>query len=29
MRCGFEGYLTKPIDFRELLALLDRHSQIT
>jgi PAS domain S-box-containing protein len=29
MRSGFEGYLTKPIDFRGLLALFDRHSQIT
>jgi len=28
MRCGFEGYLTKPINFRELLAVLDRHSPI-
>ena len=27
MRCGFEGYLTKPINFRELLAVLDKHSQ--
>jgi PAS domain S-box-containing protein len=27
MRCGFEAYLTKPINFRELLAVLDRHSQ--
>lgn len=27
MRHGFEGYLTKPIDFRELLTLLDAHSQ--
>jgi CheY-like chemotaxis protein len=26
MRCGFEAYLTKPIDFGELLALLDAHS---
>ena len=23
MRCGFDGYLTKPIDFEKLLALLD------
>ena len=29
MRSGFEGYLTKPIDFRELLALLDAHSRNT
>ena len=27
MRCGFEGYLTKPINFRELLAVLDKHGQ--
>jgi CheY-like chemotaxis protein len=27
MRCGFESYLTKPINFRELLAVLDKHSQ--
>ncbi|MEP6873360.1 MAG: PAS domain S-box protein [Burkholderiales bacterium] len=27
MRCGFEGYLTKPINFRELLAVLDKHVQ--
>ncbi|CAN5137154.1 hypothetical protein BH11PSE9_BH11PSE9_02750 [soil metagenome] len=27
MRCGFDGYLTKPIDFRELLATLDTYSQ--
>ena len=27
MRCGFEAYLTKPINFRELLALLDSYSQ--
>ena len=26
MRCGFEAYLTKPIHFGELLALLDAHS---
>jgi len=25
MRCGFEAYLTKPIDFSELLRLLDAH----
>jgi CheY-like chemotaxis protein len=24
MRCGFESYLTKPINFRELLAVLDK-----
>ena len=27
MRCGFEAYLTKPVDFGELLALLDAHSE--
>ena len=27
MRCGFESYLTKPIKFEELLAILDKHSQ--
>ncbi len=27
MGCGFEGYLTKPIKFEELLAMLDKHSQ--
>ncbi|HUG25082.1 PAS domain-containing hybrid sensor histidine kinase/response regulator [Piscinibacter sp.] len=27
LRCGFEGYLTKPINFPELLAVLDQHSQ--
>ncbi len=27
MACGFETYLTKPINFEELLALLDAHSQ--
>ena len=26
MRSGFETYLTKPIDFEELLAMLDRHA---
>lgn len=25
--CGFESYLTKPIVFEELLAMLDKHSQ--
>jgi PAS domain S-box-containing protein len=25
--CGFESYLTKPINFEELLAMLDKHSQ--
>ena len=29
MGCGFESYLTKPINFEELLAMLDRHSQET
>jgi CheY-like chemotaxis protein len=27
MRCGFEGYLTKPMKVRELLAVLDSHNQ--
>jgi CheY-like chemotaxis protein len=27
MACGFESYLTKPINFEELLAVLDMHSQ--
>ena len=27
MACGFESYLTKPINFDEVLALLDAHSQ--
>ena len=27
MACGFESYLTKPINFQEILALLDAHSQ--
>ncbi len=27
MACGFESYLTKPINFEELLAVLDTHSQ--
>jgi PAS domain S-box-containing protein len=27
MDCGFEAYLTKPIDFRELLATLDGYAQ--
>ena len=27
MACGFESYLTKPINFEELLAVLDAHSQ--
>ena len=27
MRCGFEDYLTKPINFRELLAVFDKHGQ--
>jgi PAS domain S-box-containing protein len=27
MRCGFESYLTKPINFEELLAVLDKHRQ--
>ena len=27
MACGFEGYLTKPINFEEVLAVLDAHSQ--
>jgi CheY-like chemotaxis protein len=26
-RCGFEGYLTKPINVRELLAVIDNHHQ--
>ena len=26
-RCGFEGYLTKPIKVRELLAVIDNHHQ--
>jgi len=26
-RCGFEGYLTKPINVRELLAVIDNHWQ--
>jgi CheY-like chemotaxis protein len=25
---GFEGYLTKPIDFRELLQVLDTHAML-
>jgi PAS domain S-box-containing protein len=29
MDCGFESYLTKPINFDELLAMLDKHSQET
>ena len=29
MGCGFESYLTKPINFEELLAMLDKHSQET
>jgi PAS domain S-box-containing protein len=29
MACGFESYLTKPINFEELLAVLDAHSQET
>jgi len=27
MDCGFESYLTKPINFEEVLAVLDAHSQ--
>jgi PAS domain S-box-containing protein len=27
MACGFESYLTKPINFEEVLAVLDAHSQ--
>ena len=27
MACGFEGYLTKPINFEQVLALLDAHGQ--
>ena len=27
MACGFESYLTKPINFEEVLALLDAHSR--
>jgi signal transduction histidine kinase/ActR/RegA family two-component response regulator len=27
LACGFESYLTKPIVYEELLALLDKHSQ--
>ena len=27
MECGFESYLTKPINFEEVLAVLDAHSQ--
>jgi PAS domain S-box-containing protein len=27
MDCGFESYLTKPINFDELLTVLDKHSQ--
>jgi hypothetical protein len=27
MACGFEAYLTKPINFEEVLAVLDAHSQ--
>ena len=29
MSSGFESYLTKPINFEELLAMLDKHSQET
>jgi len=28
MRSGFQGYLTKPINFREVLAVLDEYSQV-
>jgi hypothetical protein len=27
LSCGFEGYMTKPIVFEELLAMLDKHMQ--
>jgi DNA-binding response OmpR family regulator len=27
MACGFESYLTKPINFDEVLAVFDAHSQ--
>jgi CheY-like chemotaxis protein len=27
MACGFEAYLTKPINFEEVLAVLDAHNQ--
>jgi CheY-like chemotaxis protein len=27
LACGFESYMTKPIVFEELLAMLDKHSQ--